>query len=192
MASSGSPPRCRRWCRRHRWRKHGRKPALRKRFGFNGQEKRDEFKGKDLHYSALHWEYDAVYGRRWNVDPIVKPWKSPYAAFGGNPIGNIDPLGNDWFKNSDGQTTWHKATGKVGDKVSLKGRDGEWENIGTEFLEFNGKSLTYSWQTIDDEGNPIVHSQTFDAVSGKGQDQTGYWNLTRVFDYSDERQMRLT
>ena len=31
------------------------------------------------------------------------------------------------------------------ESVSLKGMEGEWTNIGTEFLEFNGEQLKYSW-----------------------------------------------
>src|SRR5690606_38603517 len=111
------------------------------------------------HYTALFWEYCPRTARRWNIDPVMKPWESPYSVLGGNPILNIDPLGDDWFKNSDGQTTWHKATGKMGDKVSLKGKEGEWENIGTEFLEFNGKSLTYTKQSTNEDGDLVVNSQ---------------------------------
>lgn len=32
-------------------------------------------------------------GRWWSVDPIVKPWESPYAGFANNPILFIDPEG---------------------------------------------------------------------------------------------------
>lgn len=65
--------------------------------------------------------------------------------------------------------------------------DGTWTNLGTEFLEFNGQSVPYSWQESDADGNPMVRSESFDAVSGKGQD-IDYWNVDRTFDYSEERQ----
>ena len=32
-------------------------------------------------------------GRCWSTDPITKPWKSPYAGYGNNPVSFIDPLG---------------------------------------------------------------------------------------------------
>jgi hypothetical protein len=60
----------------------------------NGQEKDVEiFKGA---YGAKFWEYDSRIGRRWNLDPVLKEWESPYACFSGNPIVNSDPNGDDW------------------------------------------------------------------------------------------------
>ncbi len=158
------------------------------RYSFGGHERVDEILGTGNHYTATYWEYNPRLGRRWNIDPVYKHYISNYSVLGNNPILMIDPNGADWFKNSEGKTTWHEATGNVGDEVSLKGLEGEWTNIGTEFLEFDGKSLTYSWQTLNDDGNPVVNSESFDAVSGKGIDPTCYWKLTRTFDYSEERQ----
>lgn len=48
--------------------------------------------------TAEFWQYDARIGRRWNVDPVVKEYESPYAAFGNNPIWNVDPDGSDTTK----------------------------------------------------------------------------------------------
>ena len=126
----------------------------------------------------------------WSVDPMAHkyPHLTPYDFVGGNPINRVDPNGADWFKDENGNTQWHQATGKVGEQSSLKGLEGTWTNIGTEFIEFNGKQLTYSWQTMDKSGSPMVNSMSFDAVSGKGTDPTGYWNLSRIFDYSSDRQ----
>ena len=46
------------------------------RFGFNGQEKDDEIFGSTgTSYTAEFWQYDARIGRRWNVDPVDKPWE---------------------------------------------------------------------------------------------------------------------
>ena len=65
------------------------------RFGMNGQEKDDEIAGNGNIYSAEYWEYDSRSIRRWNVDPVVKPWVSSYACFSGNPIYFSDPTGLD-------------------------------------------------------------------------------------------------
>ena len=65
------------------------------RYGFNGQEKSDEIKGEGNSYTAESWEYDPRIGRRWNIDPIVKPWESGYASFSNNPISLTDPMGLD-------------------------------------------------------------------------------------------------
>jgi hypothetical protein len=54
------------------------------RYSHNSQEKEDAlFKGAQ---SAEYWMYDSRIGRRWERDPIVKTWESPYAVFGNNPI----------------------------------------------------------------------------------------------------------
>lgn len=63
------------------------------RFGFNGQEKDDEIAGNGNVYTAMFWEYDSRIARRWNPDPVDKPWMSPYHAFSNKPIINIDPNG---------------------------------------------------------------------------------------------------
>jgi hypothetical protein len=63
------------------------------RYGFNGQEKES---GLDENItSAEYWEYDSRIARRWNLDPIVKEWESPYLCFSGNPIFYADPDGLD-------------------------------------------------------------------------------------------------
>jgi hypothetical protein len=71
-------------------------------FSFNGQEKTDEIYGEGNLNTAEFWEYDTRLGRRWNIDPVVKPWESGYATFGNNPIWYSDLLGLD-VKNA------HKA-----------------------------------------------------------------------------------
>ena len=63
------------------------------RYGFGGQETDKEANDNSNIYTADYWEYDARLGRRWNIDPVVKPWESPYAAFSNNPIIYSDPSG---------------------------------------------------------------------------------------------------
>jgi LysM repeat protein len=55
-------------------------------FGFNGQMKSNDIAGVGNHNTAEFWEYDPRLGRRWNIDPIVKPWESGYASLGNSPI----------------------------------------------------------------------------------------------------------
>jgi RHS repeat-associated protein len=73
------------------------------RYGFNGQEKSDEIRGEGNSYAAQFWEYDPRIGRRWNVDPVKKPWLSDYTTFSNDPINRIDPSGDDDYFNSKGQ-----------------------------------------------------------------------------------------
>ena len=65
------------------------------RFGFNGQERSDEVYGKGNLNTALFWEYDTRLGRRWNLDPVTKPWISSYHAFSNKPITFIDHNGDN-------------------------------------------------------------------------------------------------
>jgi hypothetical protein len=73
------------------------------RYGFNGQEKDDEIAGNGNSYTAEFWQYDSRIGRRWNVDPVVKPWRSGYNAFDNSPIWKVDPNGDDDYYNKKGQ-----------------------------------------------------------------------------------------
>jgi hypothetical protein len=61
------------------------------RYGMNTQEKDDDiFEGA---YTAEYWEYDSRVARRWNIDPLVYEWQSPYACFNNNPVYYADPSG---------------------------------------------------------------------------------------------------
>ncbi len=63
------------------------------RYGFNGQENSTEIAAGLT--TAMYWEYDSRIGRRWNVDPVLKEWESPYLCFSGNPILLSDPDGDN-------------------------------------------------------------------------------------------------
>ncbi len=97
------------------------------RFGFNGQERDDEvFIGA---YTAEYWEYDSRLGRRWNVDPVVKPWESPYACFSNNPIVYVDIHGDDAqssntpeVRNSEGDPDPPREVIKFAKRPSLLSR----------------------------------------------------------------------
>ena len=70
------------------------------RYGFQTQEKSTEI--NESSFTAEFWQYDARLGRRWNVDPVVKEYESPYLAFAGNPIWLSDIDGADTTKPSSG------------------------------------------------------------------------------------------
>ncbi len=72
-------------------------------FGFNGQLKDNEVYGEGNAYTAEFWEYDPRIGRRWNIDPVVKPWRSPYDAFSNSPLVMIDPEGDDDYYDKQGK-----------------------------------------------------------------------------------------
>ena len=71
-------------------------------YGFNGQLKDNEiYNATGTAYAAEFWEYDTRAGRRWNMDPVDKPWISPYHAFSNKPILNVDPNGANDTKYQD-------------------------------------------------------------------------------------------
>lgn len=90
------------------------------RYGFNGQEITSEiFEGST---TAMFWEYDSRIGRRWNLDPVVKPWESGYSCFNNNPILITDVNGDDGkdphkVKKGDNFSTIAKNNGTTVDKL---------------------------------------------------------------------------
>jgi LysM repeat protein len=68
-------------------------PSAKYRYSINGQEKESDLNENIT--SALYWEYDSRIGRRWNADPVVKEYESPYSCFSNNPILSTDILGDD-------------------------------------------------------------------------------------------------
>ena len=70
----------------------------------------------------MYWEYDSRIGRRWNIDPVIKPWESPYATFNNNPISQIDPDGLDGtpykIKKGDNLSKIAKRAGTTVDKLA--------------------------------------------------------------------------
>jgi hypothetical protein len=137
------------------------------RYGWQNQERVDEISGNGNHYTAMFWEYDTRIGRRWNVDPVDKPWESSYACFWNNPIRVIDPNGDDGYVDEDGN-----YLGDDGDKKSHETRvinKGVWEStIGKndkgELNEITAdirKTLQTNIGT-DKEGNTIGTSKLLD------------------------------
>lgn len=62
------------------------------RYGMNGQEKEDAlYNGA---HSAEYWMFDARLGRRWETDPFLLAWQSPYSTMANSPILNNDPNGD--------------------------------------------------------------------------------------------------
>ena len=82
------------------------------RFGLNGQEKDDEVYGSTgTSYTAPFWQYDSRTGRRWNLDPVIKPWSSGYSTFSNSPISRVDPTGDDDFFDVTGKLIRHVDNG---------------------------------------------------------------------------------
>lgn len=149
------------------------------RFGFNGQLKDNEVYGAEgTSYTAEFWQYDPRVGRRWNLDPVDKPWMSPYHAFSNKPITNVDPNGanDDYYQNAAGEVKWFDNTaGEIVDQNMTS-----WTNIGTAYASFDGTSMNLHSQT-NKEGNLAPATLSLPAVSGRPND-------AGKFDYSQKRE----
>ncbi|MDO8999653.1 MAG: hypothetical protein Q7W45_07810, partial [Bacteroidota bacterium] len=66
--------------------------------------------------SAEYWMYDSRTGRRFENDPLVYEWQSPYACFNNNPIYYADPLG------LEGQSGGNTPKGEGAKKEDGKGK----------------------------------------------------------------------
>jgi hypothetical protein len=101
--------------------------------GAGGQEKDNEVRNQHGgNYTAEHWEYDPLLGRRWNLEPKMKayPWESPYAVFHNNPIHFSDPNGDDppeksfhaisTAVNTDLRQSWGASFIKKDDNIKVR------------------------------------------------------------------------
>ncbi len=86
------------------------------RYGFGSQEKDDEISGEGNRYSADFWQHDSRLGRRFNLDPVIKDWESPYACFSDNPIYFTDIKGDNSnpFNGDERKTNYKKEDGTQG------------------------------------------------------------------------------
>lgn len=109
-------------------------------FGFNGQERKDDYKGKGNHNHALYWEYDTRIGRRWNLDPKPQVNISDYAVMGNSPIWFIDPLGDEI------RITHRKGFLGLGEKQTLKYEDGKLYNL--DGTDYTGKVNGFLGKTV--------------------------------------------
>jgi RHS repeat-associated protein len=118
------------------------------RFGYQGSEKDDEFKGDGNSYTTEFRQLDPGLGRWLSVDPVIQPWQSAYCAMDGNPIGFFDILGTnttDWIrvKKSQGGKSYNEPVFDSGihDNVSAQkkyGNDAYIINDGFEFTTIGG------------------------------------------------------
>ena len=98
------------------------------RYGFNGQEQDDEIAGVGNHNTALFWEYDPRIGRRWELDPLMVEWESPYATYRNNPLVFNDKNGDcpDCDDDKPDAEAGDIYQPEGADHQYIKGEDGEW------------------------------------------------------------------
>jgi len=135
------------------------------RYGFNGQEKDDEIYGEGASYTAEFWQYDSRLGRRWNVDPVTKPWESPYATFGGNPIWFVDPDGRDFDPVVDEENKTITITAVYYTSDENKDR------LQTALNAWNDQSGKYSYTTGEGDKQK-TYAINFNLIIAEGEHPT--------------------
>lgn len=164
------------------------------RFGFNGQERQPELGSS--YTTAEYWMYDGRLGRRWEIDPVVKGYISPYATLGNNPIFYNDVNGDDWevekTENKDGTTNYNVTV-----NAALLNHSGD-NNLDVEALQNSIKKQIESVYNTEDNGvtintklnirlvnsiNEVKDSEHLIAVMGdKEYDDLGFSNAKGAGD----------
>ena len=116
------------------------------RYGFNGQEKSSEISNNST--TAEFWQFDARIGRRWNVDPVIKDYESPYATFGNNPIWFADPDGCDTSKYISSKQTVDAI--KISYDLIKKRLDDKKYSIGGDYTKEIQNSIDEYWNKNKD------------------------------------------
>ena len=103
------------------------------RFGYQGSEKDNEFKGNGNSYTTEFRQLDPRLGRWLSVDPVVKEHRSPYDVLSNNPIIMVDPNGDDDYKvDRKGNLKLKKSTNDDYDKIIGKSKNGLRKSIKIE------------------------------------------------------------
>ncbi|GIV41859.1 MAG: hypothetical protein KatS3mg034_1169 [Vicingaceae bacterium] len=138
------------------------------RFGWQNQERTDEISGAGNHYTAKFWEYNPRVVTRWNTDPVVKPWQSPYVILSNSPIWRIDPNGDDDYKvDKKGNISLVKETDDEKDNLFAVDDDGNMVKDNFITVDKGILDKKYSQYTEDDEGN----WHKYDILKVRGDDK---------------------
>ena len=133
------------------------------RYGLQNQEISTELNINS--YTAEHWQYDARLGRRWNVDPVIKSYESPYSAFANNPISIIDPDGADTINLNRTTIVSHQKGSSDGHSDALVTHDRTLITQSGDIVIKKAKGedvfrITNTTINIDEDGNKTSSSST--------------------------------
>ena len=118
------------------------------RFGYQGSEKDNEFKGDGNSYTTEFRQLDPRLGRWLSVDPLVakRVWVSSFNFVQNNPLLRIDPSGSldDWYKNEHGEMTYDSEVHEQKD-LDDRGIKGKYVfKSGIGILDFDGNRIKYN------------------------------------------------
>ena len=105
-------------------------------YGFNGQEQDNEIYGNGNLNTAEFWEYDTRLGRRWNRDPLIYEWRTPYSCFNNNPLyfkdltGAIPQIPNKDGRIKQAQVKFDGKQGKLSEPLNIGSKSGKISTAG--------------------------------------------------------------
>lgn len=145
------------------------------RFSINGQEKSPEIGPNTT--TAEYWQYDSRIARRWNVDPVLKDWESPYMAFSGNPI---------WFADIDGSDTTKPAPFSYLNTASCNGNwlKGAMLLPGNTYVKAQNTfaaTLNGAVDLANTSSAKGLGPGLMGMIDGWGEDLKDWWNGTREY-----------
>ncbi len=111
------------------------------RFGYQGSEKDNEFKGEGNSYTTEFRQLDPRLGRWLSVDPMVieRTWLSSYNSVQNNPINKVDKTGalDDWILK-DGIVSYDSRVSDPKDVITFYGEDAFYRPVGYEWTNQDG------------------------------------------------------
>lgn len=129
--------------------------------------------GEGNSYTAEFWQYDPRTGRRWNIDPVTKPWMSPYHAFSNRPITNIDPNGakDGWYEDENGEFI-NDPTINTEQEFNDRNIKGKWLGNQGVIKDNNGNEVGEFTKDGRIEHPPIE----LNSIEITAQSTSSYWN----------------
>ena|GEM_PF-3008652 len=134
-------------------------------FGFNGQEKDNEVSGFGNSNTAEFWQYDSRLGRRFNMDPVIVSWESPYACFRNNPNIFTDVKGDNSSSSSAGPEGFSAMS-----TAQLTEAFNAMNNAVLEYSFNQGKATALAWgnQQTSESSIENVKNRSLNGISTGG------------------------
>jgi RHS repeat-associated protein len=119
------------------------------RYGFNGMERDDDWKGEGNQYDTRFRQYDPRLGRWLSVDPKHqdRPHESPFAMANNCPTWLTDPMGAQTDKAEQSQTTDKESDAADGFIGEIRLTRSEWDYYASAALLGKAAGL-FSWVSV--------------------------------------------
>lgn len=107
-----------------------------------------EYQKEEIPDDVISRMYDPALGKWWQIDPEAEGYNnvSPYNYVNNNPVNNVDPDGQDWYRYSD--ANGHDA---------VVWREGNASNIEIDGQTYNNIGAVFANQAAD--GSVVIYNQ---------------------------------